>query len=505
MRDNKLITQNKIGVISITIIWLSISFFYLFFALNVWPPLDGDALSYIPPIFQYANNRKLVNSIWAPIKIFDPQGEGRLVYHGFLYQMIVGSFVPSPTHRGIIFIIAILNIITLGCLSFIFYRFISIAKISSFWKIAITGSALLSISTLIYGLIGRPDTFAILILSLLIGALITTDKQRHWIFFGLAIGILACSCTVAAILLSVAFIIYLSIRFNRKQLITYSLLSLVLTSAVMSMCFLWYPYNLLDWIEGNYKHFLSAVMSYWKRSILLYWFIIPYSFLFGVIFIVALSCALYLYSCFKSLIKIKWLFFCSIFILLVLIYWFGIRVPTHSYNIRLFAPLIYAVIIYSYVFWEGSNLGRQKYKKMLIRIGLLTIFILCAFGFLREIVLFQENTKSGMSYNKARYLLENFRAHHKGLIMLSSGLFTLTENYNNIVVSIVIKEEIDKFNPDYIILQQVYLKTLFPPEIPGFMIIEDFYSKTVPRLFGIKIANVNRGYSFAIYRKKSQF
>ena len=492
-------TARRIEILSIAVIWLSISFFYLLFALNVWPPLDSDALAYIPHILQYANNHKLLNCVWSPL--YGP--ETRLVYHGFLFQMLIGSLIRPAAYRSIIFIIAIINAITLACLAFIFYRIISGSKLSSFRKVSIVGSGMLGISTLINGLVGRPETFALLVVSLLICGLITTDKRRHWIFFGLSIGILVCSHTIGAILLTVLFIAYLSSRFDRKEFMLNLVLALGLALVVITICFLWYPYSLVDWVKGNFRNSLLVVWSYWRANIFLYWFIMPDSFLFGLIFIISLSCAVYLYRCFKSVIKIKWLFFCSTFISLVLIYYFGIRVPTMSYNIRLFAPLIYSVILYTYILWEQRGKSRgQKYKKTLVTIALIIILIFCSFGFLREIILLRENIRNGISYNEARNFLQDFRSRNNGLIMLSVDLFSLTEDYNNIVVGL--ENDITTLKPDYILLQQAYWGRLFPSSIPGYIIIRDFYCKIPPRLLGIRIGSVNRGYDFAVYQRENK-
>ncbi len=494
-------TARRIEILCITIMWLGISFFYLLFALNVWPPLDTDALAYMPPIVQYAQNHKLTNAVWSLAKIYDPTREGRLVYHGFLYQMLVGSLMPNPTYRTAVFMIAILNVITLGSIGFIFYRLVSHSHLNSLWRISIAGSALLGISNLINGLVGRPDTFVILIISLAIVILMSTDKHRHWIIFGLAIGILICSHTISAIISTALFIAYLSSRFDKREFLSYLFRALGLASLTFAMCFLWYPYSLSDWIRGNYLQSLDVVWPYFKASLLYYWFITPSTFFYGVTFIIGLGCAAYLYQRVKSSIKIKRVLFFSAFVALALSYYFGIRVPLRSYNLRIFAPLVYTAIIYTYVIWDRNyEPGVRKYKKGFVMVGLLTIFIISSFSFCREILLFRGNLKNGTSYNEARKFLQDFRSRNNGVIMLSGGFFSLTEDYNNIVFGT--ESDISTLKPDYILLKQAaYRGKLFVREIPGFIIIKDFYCKTPPRLFGIDIARINRGYDFAVYRR----
>jgi hypothetical protein len=487
------------------IIWVSVSFFYLLFSYYTWPPYDGDSVFYLPPAIQYAKDHTLLNKALLTEMFPYLVGQGRLVYHGFLYQMLIGSLAFQPTYPCAITIIAILKVIILACFIFLLYKILSLAHFGTFWKLSFIGTASLGISTFLHGLLGRPEPIAILFLTLLVIFIMHINIRWHWVLFGLAIAGLICSHPIGALLLSILFISYCATKFSLRQTIVYFFFTLCLTSLVSGFLFMWYPYTLWEWLGGIYYHFSKHVFFQPRFAIVENWFLSPSCSAYGVVFILAMLALMYLYSQFTKQIKIKWLFSCSVFLFLISAYYFAIYVSFRNYNLLMFSPLAYAVIVYAMSVWENS-LRRRKSKSfaLVLRILIASVFFLSSFGFLRDIFLFFDHKKNGISYEKAKYMLSEFRNKNKGKLLISSGLFTLTEDYTNMIVAQPYSEILDKFQPEHIFLQQVYKGKRLPPEIPGYKLISNYYSQVVPKFLGARIANVTKAYNFAIYKRKSQ-
>ena len=489
-------------IVFIVIIWVAISSFMLISSLKMWPPFDGDASSYTPPMLTYAKDNSLTNPIWAELKLYDPAGKGRFITHGFLYQMIVGSLAPSPTYKSIIPIIAIFNILTLGVVSLLFYRSISVTSgLNIFWKGLIVTSAMLGISTSLYGDMGRPEIFATLIVGILACSIIATHVRWHWVLIAIAIGTLGCSHPVGGILLAAFSIVYMSIKFPGKLATTYLFSIMILSLSVFSLFFLWYPYSLTDWIIGNLNHASRAVIVTWKANAFYFWLVSPRRFFYGVIYMLGVVSAIYLYLCFKTKIQTKWLFLCGIFLLSIISYYFGIRVAARNYNLMIFAAWMYALIIYTLGFWfSNSNRMVKSLSKISIVIVIIGIFLISSLGFLRKIVLFADSMQNGMNYDQARKILSDIRNNNNGVFLLTKGLFTLTEDYDDIIL-----EDVGFFrykNCDFAVYQQANRSKTKPPQIDGFQLIKNFYSSHIPKFLGIKIANTVKGYNFAVYKKK---
>lgn len=62
-------------------------------ASMVWPIIDGDGTAYFPPAIQWSVDKPFVNPLWLPPlnDSIDGLGGRRYIYHGFLYQIVIGT------------------------------------------------------------------------------------------------------------------------------------------------------------------------------------------------------------------------------------------------------------------------------------------------------------------------------------------------------------------------------------------------------------------------------
>ncbi len=100
--------------VAVAATWVAISTLLVFFGIHVWPAGAGDSQFLIPPAVEYRSSGELLHPFYQKAKIFDPAGEGRLVYHGFLLQMIVGSFAPAPGYASAHLVIMVIPAAALG-------------------------------------------------------------------------------------------------------------------------------------------------------------------------------------------------------------------------------------------------------------------------------------------------------------------------------------------------------------------------------------------------------
>jgi hypothetical protein len=130
------------------------------------------------------------------------------------------------------------------------------------------------------------------------------------------------------------------------------------------------------------------------------------------------------------------------------------------------------------------------------------VFIMTSLGFVRTLVTFPEFLRRGVSYTDARTQIEDLRRSASGSILITPAIFGLFDDYDGISVMVLPHHAVPKTH-DYVVFSQVGLARQTPPEIEGYVLIEDRFDHRPPRLFGIKVANSTHGYDYAVYQRDS--
>src|SRR5262245_2906245 len=77
----------------LAIAWALATLFCIAAAVKTWPVIDGDGPAYFPAAVEWSAGRALTNPVWLPPlnDSLDGPGGRRYIYHGVLYQRLVGA------------------------------------------------------------------------------------------------------------------------------------------------------------------------------------------------------------------------------------------------------------------------------------------------------------------------------------------------------------------------------------------------------------------------------
>ena len=96
--------------LSLTVLWSVLAVLCVILmgeAYYQYPIMDGDAIDFLPHAISYAHHGTLIDPF---AKNFDSTGQGRLVYHGFLMEIVSGKMCPSSTYPALRMVLTSINI-----------------------------------------------------------------------------------------------------------------------------------------------------------------------------------------------------------------------------------------------------------------------------------------------------------------------------------------------------------------------------------------------------------
>ena len=170
----------------------SLSGLLLWFAIKGFPVPDGDAMYYYPVMLDRASGQGFSNHFSRFVQQFDPTGEGRLVYHGYLYPLLVGSLAWKPCYASIEIVVATLEIAALAaCIGLFWFAQRGTPSARSAMGYLLSATATLACATVISGHAGRSETIGIPIIATGAILLYTIPFRWHWLSCGVAVGLLA--------------------------------------------------------------------------------------------------------------------------------------------------------------------------------------------------------------------------------------------------------------------------------------------------------------------------
>jgi len=483
---------------TVVLTWTLLASLLLTFAWNMWPLLDGDAKVFVPPILGYAKEGRLVNTVWPLARHYDRTGEGRLVYHGFLYELVVGTLAPAPSYRWIVFTMAVMDALSLALWAAIFYRLAArITHPMSWWHLAFLSLSLAGLATALLGLRGRPESFVIFVLGVAVNLLLSLPGRWHGAIGGLTIGVVATAHPVAAFLTGSLWSVYISCLYGTRKWIRTMLVSALFAILAMAAILCWYPYRFDEWVKCCMGHYDEAIIKgWWKADAISYWFIASRPPLFGVICLLALAASVLLCRSYSRQIATRFGFWLSAILFAAASYYFAMYVPARLYNLQAFVPLAYGLI---YAGLISSYSGKkEEYWRLTGAMLAGLVLVASALGLARATVVFAHYMHHGMPYVIAQDRIEQIRRRHLERITVSMGLFTLLEDCRGVSFN-----DFKEFDPavlgNVLILQQAHRTTQIPPAIPGFELVEDHFLRAMPSLFGVKCGNSPLGYDYAVF------
>jgi hypothetical protein len=521
LKDNET-HKTQAGGISRFLPWAMLIFvggLLLLFGAHGYPVPDGDAAYYWPPMLSRAQGAALTNDFSHLIRQFDSSGQHRLVFHGYLYPLLVGLLVWSPDYAAINMLISIIMVASLALGTLLFIRVAGGMRTLTLLDSAIVATAIPAFATLILGLSDRAETLGLPIISL--GCLLFLSCSRRWngVIFGSAIGVLAATHPMGGILASL--IVGIATFSRMRAIEAFRSLSVAgLTSlAVWGVTFSVYPYPIRDWIGGLMSNGRNVVPSSlgMNADILYRWFVQTRSTGYAFVFIIGFGILIFQAKRHWRAVPGKLGVTACAIPLLGAIFNYGIRGPGQNYNLLLFSPLLIALIIWQFSRMQPTAATFGRWMK----IGVIGTFGIASTGFVRTAMIFPYFLNSCLSRKSGQKQLAVIQAKYPGSIGLTSGLFTLTTTYAGIdevelglpkngewrlVRSVDVPwnyVELGSAGQDTLLIQQVYKGFDQPPVIAGYRMVENGFTVSRPSLAGIKLGGKFSGYNFAVYRKES--
>lgn len=470
------------------------------FARHLFPVPDGDAVAYLPPMVAWAREEGLVNRAWDKAVAFDPAHEGRFVYHGFLYVMLAGSLAPSGDYRGVVAVLALVTALTLAA-SFVLLMCTSRLgpTVGQDPALVLVPLALLGLSSSFVGLLYRPETLATAILVVAATLFATLPLRWHPVVAAVALGLLAATYPVGAVLAAGLFAVYTCARLRPLAALGALGLAAGGSMLVFAAAFaLVYPFPFRDFLAGVANHAAVAIVpggstaTQWQ-----YWVVSARNAMYGPLYVAAVLGGLAIAWRDRHVLAWPGGTALAIVATLGLVYYFALRVPTRNYTILIFAPFVYAGLFYAHRRAAAGVASATVRRALTFGVTLLTLAT--TVGFLRTVCVFPSFLRDARSYADARASLAALRRTTGGTVAVTSGLFALTEDYRNLRVF--------KGDPPpeaaVAVVQQANTGRKTPPELAGFTLVEDGYSGATPRLFALRIANTPSGYDYAVYRRRT--
>ena len=489
---------------AVCFLWGILAAALLTFAWHCWPVLDGDAINFVPNMVTYANDGSLLNAPSPIAQKVDSMGGGRLIHHGFLYEMVVGKISLLATYPSVIMTMALIEVLSLGACAFVLYRAANVLAGGFGWaRLALVAFGLGGTATALIGLQGRPEPFGILLVASAASLIFLLPWRWHFLAAGGVLGLMAATHPVGTLLCCPIAALYASARCAGRDWFAWLAKAFLVSLAAFAAALAFYPYHLREWIEGLLRHYsivswhYSSVLAGDRRRALYYWLTVPRATFFGPLFLMSLVSGLWLGWRFRDGIRFKTAFVLSGVAFLIATYFFAVRNPQNSYNLQVFTPLIYGVLIVGTLAWFSPAASPlvARYRNLGIFL-VLALVALTNLGFLRDVALFPFFLKHGFNYTQARASLQEIRANWPGKIGMTQGLFSLTEDYRNLSFESEPAEE-----PPLFVVQQVNSSQLLPWHLKNYELLEDHFSRVTPRCFGVKLGNTVGGYNFAVYRR----
>ena len=467
----------------------SLSGLLLWFASKGFPVPDGDSIYYYPVMLDRASGHGFSNHFSRFVQPFDPTGEGRLVYHGYLYPLLVGSLAWKPCYASIELVVAAFQIMALASCFGLF----RLAQRGTPSAGSATGrimlvTATLACATVISGLAARAETIGIPIIATGVILLYTLPFRWHGLVCGLGIGLLAAAHPIGSLLSGLLVAMYVFARQDYWPAFRFLLTAAGVAAVTWATTFWAYPYSLSEWVGGllaNGRNVLPNPTTGPDSSLLYRWILQPSATGYGCIYLVGGFVLVYHCRQSAAFIRSKFAFVLCAVPVLFAIYNYGFRAPVQNYNLLLFAPLVIALLVHF-----CSPRGNR-----VLQFAAIGLFGLASLGFAQKVLLFPWFLRDGLARDAAGQQLAEIRREFPGRVAISGGLFTLVDRYDGI------EEYYDGNTAATVVMQQAYRGAGTAPVVPGYRLVRSYFCPVNPRVFGVPVAHSVQGYNFALYRR----
>jgi hypothetical protein len=454
-----------------------------------FPLLGVDARVFLPQALAFAESGELVNRVWQPAAALDVEGSGRMVYHGYLYPMVIAGLLGEGRSEKLSIVLSIIQTLAALALPLLLLdlgrrRGMRMNPAAWLWALAFgVATAVYS-----YGSPGRPEPLVTLLMMVAVGIGWRLAPAWRVRGAGVLLGVVASLHPLVGVLAALATLATCAWTLAPRRFLQ----SAVVAGGYAMACFtllmaLVYPYRWDDWVLGTLRMGKVAMQDGRTSEALGHWmtngpnWMLPVALLaigagggwlvrghwpkspvaFGVVLIVALAAVV------RFTIIQHWA----------------------TYNLVPFVP-IGMLAPYLAVTSRRSPLA--------LRAGIAVCLLVVSLGVLRDLALRGMWLIDGVSLREAKRQLADFSAHHPhARIAFAEPLFTLAPDSPQVDFY----RESPPPTAEFAVVPQAFQLRATPPVIPGFTLLEDHFQASAPVVMGVALASDQKGCGFAIYRR----
>jgi len=454
---------------------------------------------YLAPAVQFAAKGLLISPLypsdWMMNNIVDLSGMKRFLYYPPLFPLLLSYLMPEATPQGNFIAVEILNIAVMFSSALLFYKIATKKNDLSWPKVFLIILFLITLASTVAET-GRPELLARLWVAL--GALVYfyVPKKYDWFCWGILLGLMFATHPAGGIFSIFVLGMLLGISLKPREIILKGSAIFFLGILIFLSVIALGPFSIGETFGGIFRHTIAvnhivsqSTQKFFTFSNMLNYFIIsPTAPFYGLVMLLTIVAGIYFYRKYwRHLISPRFVFLCTA----LLIFFLGQAILLgHAFYPSLFAPLSFSILIYFF-------LEKGIFKK----IAVVVVFGLITTGILRTVALFPFFLKQRASLTEARVRFAELTkpfSESNAKIAVTGGFWSLTENYKNVYPYNTWPEK-PKENTALLFFQQRYSGMLTPPEITGCNLISDKFSREIPKIFGVKLANTMPGYGYAVY------
>jgi hypothetical protein len=254
--------------------------------------LSGDAMFFLPQVIEYAKGGGLRNPYYERTFAYSPAHDGRHIWHGFLYQLLMGGALHADTYPKLALAGAFLNAASVLLLAAALVGLFS--EVPTVLQIGMFSAILIALGGFLLGLQGRPETLSIGLTSVAVWVGRVTRSFIGAGVLGAITGFSAITSPMPALLLALGIAIWWIMKYGFSQeILSRAIVAVTGALAALALGFAIYPYSPYEWVHGIMEHrrFLHrfAIWDNWRS-----WLVFSGHFFLGGIVVLGFASSLVL-------------------------------------------------------------------------------------------------------------------------------------------------------------------------------------------------------------------
>ncbi len=458
------------------------------------PLLGSDARVFLPQTISFREKGELINRVWPAAAALNRTGQ-RMVYHGFLFPMLIGGLMPAANYLAAIKVYAAFQAIAILSSVFLLFHFARLWR----WKFTPGQLSLLLLFSFIAASyarseMGRPEPLPTIILCCAVMALSRVSILWGSVIAGIAIGLVTASDPVIGPLAGLVFSTYCVARSAPGACLQRVALAGGVSLLSFGACAVWYPYSLAEWVSGtrgmgSYALGNTGSLMQWHDT-----------FSNGATWRFIATIALIVLALVQtglSALRSSWrppspiLFVATLILTVAAFCRFSFYAPWTWYNLLPFVALGLVPVLLSV--WRTPGL----YRWLTIALALFA-----ALSFPRDLLERAYLLRASITLPQARERFAEVRARYPdAIIALHKSLFPLTEDLTHIVFADENGLPADATLWVYPQAHPPPQRT--PPKYAGFELMDNEFNQTPATFFGFPLWFGEHGCGFAVYRRVS--